>query len=65
MKYVYTFINSQYNFLGTHEDNTKDPLKLTLFHRQHQIMSIHYRFNLFQFKIACTIPCKYVNGIEL
>ncbi len=41
----------------THKDDSSNLLKLALFHRQLQIMSIHYRLNLSQFQIGCTIPC--------
>ncbi len=40
-----------------HNENTTDLRKLTMFHRQLQIMSIHYRLNLSQFQIGFAIPC--------
>ncbi len=42
--------------MSIHQDNTTDLRKLTLFHRQLQIMSTHYRLNISQFQLGFAIP---------
>ncbi len=38
-------------------DNTQSLVQLKLYYRQIQIISIHYRLNVSQFKLGCAIPC--------